>query len=251
MREFVIYPAIDLRSGRVVRLQQGDPNRQTNYSDDPVLVARQWIELGASWIHVVNLDGALGDPNQGAINRGALAAMCRLGGARVQFGGGMRSLADVEAAFEAGVARLVLGTAAVENPRLVADALARYSAERIVVGLDAREGMIVTRGWTQTTPLSAIELGQRMREMGVAYALYTEVNRDGMMCGPAAELTAALAQVTGLKVIASGGVRHIDDVRELMLYAPRGVAGVVIGRALYEGALDLRQAIALTQAEVS
>lgn len=250
MSEFVIYPAIDLRGGKVVRLQQGDPNRETVYGDDPLAVARQWVKQGAMWIHVVNLDGALGDLECGATNRMVLTALCRVEGVRVQFGGGLRSLADVEAAFDAGVERVVLGTAAVENPRLVADALARYGAERVAVGLDAREGLIVTRGWTHTTPLSAIELGQRMREMGARYALYTEVGRDGMMAGPAAELTAALAQVTGLKVIASGGVRNLDDVRELVLYAPRGVVGVVVGRALYEGALDLGAALALAQAEM-
>ncbi|MCX7939510.1 MAG: 1-(5-phosphoribosyl)-5-[(5-phosphoribosylamino)methylideneamino]imidazole-4-carboxamide isomerase [Thermoflexales bacterium] len=245
MNAFTIYPAIDLRQGKVVRLQQGDPQRSTMYADDALAVAQRWAEAGAAWIHVVNLDGAMGNDEAAAVNRAVLARICREVSVRVQFGGGLRSLDDVRAAFDAGVARVVLGTAVVENPRLVADVIAHYGAERLVVGLDAREGLVVTRGWQQRTPLSVIELGQRMREMGARYALYTEVERDGMMRGPAAELTAALAQLSGLQVIASGGVRHLDDVRELLLYAPRGVCGVVIGRALYEGAIDLKAALHL------
>ena len=150
---------------------------------------------------------------------------------------------DVKAAFDTGANRVLLGTAAAEDPRLVADALARYGAERVVIGLDSRDGMIVTRGWKQETPLSASELGARMQEMGVVHALYTEVGRDGMMTGPAAELTGALAQITGLRVIASGGVRNLEDVKEILQYAPRGVAGVVLGRSLYEGTLSLREAV--------
>ncbi len=242
---FTIFPAIDLHQGKVVRLRQGDPNRRTEYAQDPVSVAERWAEAGASWLHVVNLDGALGDVESAKANRTALAQICHVPGVRVQFGGGLRHLEDVRAAFDAGVTRVVLGTAAVENPKLVAEVLALYGPEQLVVGLDAREGLVVTRGWQQETPLTAIEIGQRMREMGTRYALYTEVGRDGMMSGPAAELTAALAQLTGLQVIASGGVRNLDDVRELMLYAPKGVCGVVIGRALYEGAIDLSAALQL------
>ncbi len=244
---FTIYPAIDLRNGQVVRLQQGDPNRQIVYADDPLATARHWLEEGASWIHVVNLDGALGEAISGKANRHALSAICAAlkPSVRVQFGGGLRSMDDVRAAFDAGADRVVLGTAAVENPRLVADALAQYGSERVMVGLDSRQGMVVTRGWQQATHLSAIELGRLLREMGVTRALYTEVERDGMMAGVAAEMTAALAQVTGLRVIASGGVRTLEDVRELLFYAPQGVEGVVIGRALYEGALRLGDVLSL------
>jgi phosphoribosylformimino-5-aminoimidazole carboxamide ribotide isomerase len=150
---------------------------------------------------------------------------------------------DVKAVFDNGANRVVLGTAAVEDPQLVADTLARYGAERVVIGLDSRDGMIVTRGWKQETPLPAAELGTLMREMGVIHALYTEVGRDGMMTGPAAELTGALAQLTSLQVIASGGVRNLDDVKEVLHYAPYGVAGVILGRSLYEGTLSLREAL--------
>jgi phosphoribosylformimino-5-aminoimidazole carboxamide ribotide isomerase len=242
---FTIYPAIDLRNGLVVRLRQGDPSQQTTYSDNPTAVARKWAGEGATWLHVVNLDGAFGDAGAARANRRALGDMCCMVKTKIQFGGGLRDMDDVKAAFDQGADRVVLGTAAVENPQLVADALAQYGAERVVVGLDSRDGMIVTRGWQQATPMPAVELGVRMKEMGVVHALYTEVGRDGMMMGVAAELTGALAQLTGLKVIASGGVHDLDDIQELLLYERRGVAGVIIGRALYEGTLSLKEALQL------
>jgi phosphoribosylformimino-5-aminoimidazole carboxamide ribotide isomerase len=240
---FTVYPAIDLRNGNVVRLKQGDPAQQTTYSEDPVGIARRWNSEGASWLHVINLDGALDDATAARANRRALATIAAAVGMNIQFGGGLRSMDSVKAAFDSGANRVVLGTAAAEDPRLVAEVLARYGTERVVIGLDSRDGMIVTRGWQQETPLSAVELGTLMHEMGVIHALYTEVGRDGMMTGPAAELTGALAQLTSLQVIASGGVRNLDDIKEVMLYAPRGVTGVILGRSLYEGTLSLREAV--------
>ncbi len=242
---FTIYPAIDLRNGHVVRLKQGDPNRQTTYSDNPLAFAQRWMDEGAAWLHIVNLDGAFGDADGARANRAALQAVAKAVPAKIQFGGGIRSMADIEAAFEAGVARVVIGTAAIEQPELVSAVIARYGAERLVIGLDSKEGMIVTRGWQQDTALTAIAVGDAMKALGVRHALYTEVGRDGMLSGAAAELTAALAQITGLGVIASGGVRNIADIQELLLYAPRGVSGVIVGRSLYEGTLSLREAIAL------
>ncbi|MCS6849406.1 MAG: 1-(5-phosphoribosyl)-5-[(5-phosphoribosylamino)methylideneamino]imidazole-4-carboxamide isomerase [Anaerolineae bacterium] len=245
---FTIYPAIDLRNGRVVRLLQGDPSQQITYSDNPSAVAKRWVSEGATWLHIVNLDGAFGDQAAARANRRALQDICCHVKAKIQFGGGLRDINDVKAAFDAGADRVVLGTAAAENPKLVADALAQFGPERVAVGLDSRDGMVVTRGWKHTTHMTAIELGALMKEMGVVHALYTEVGRDGMMVGVAAELTAALAQLTGLKVIASGGVRNLDDIRELMQYASRGVEGVIVGRALYEGALSLKEALQMTVA---
>ena len=246
MNPFLIYPAIDLRNGSVVRLKQGDPNQQTTYSNDPAAMAKRWQADGASWLHVVNLDGAFGDATAARANRRALANIAAAVTMKIQFGGGMRSMADVKAAFDAGANRIVLGTAAAENPQLIAEVIATYGAERLTVGLDSRAGLIVTRGWKEATKITAIELGNRMKEMGVIHALYTEVGRDGMMTGTAAELTSALAQLTGLQVIASGGVGKLDDVKELLLYAPRGIAGVIVGRALYEGTISLKEAIAQT-----
>lgn len=242
---FTIYPAIDLRNGQVVRLRQGDPQQQTTYSDNPVAVAKKWAAEGASWIHIVNLDGAFGDTTTPKANRIALNDISCAVKAKIQFGGGIRNIGDVKAAFDTGADRVILGTAAVENPQLVADVLAQYGPERIAVGLDSKDGMVVTRGWQQATHMSAIQLGTLMKDMGVVHALYTEVGRDGMMAGAAAELTAALAQITGLSVIASGGVRNIDDIKELLLYEPRGVGGVILGRSLYEGTVNLKQAIEL------
>lgn len=240
---FTIYPAIDLRGGQVVRLKQGDLNRQTTYSEDPVAVALRWQSDGAEWVHVVNLDGAFDAAATPRANRRALVDIAGRTRLKIQFGGGLRSLDDLAAAFDAGANRAVIGTAAVENPRLVADALARFGADRIAAGLDSSAGMVVTRGWQARTSITAGELGALMRDMGVIRAIYTEVERDGMLAGSAAEYTAAVAQLTGLRVIASGGVRNVDDVRELALYEPRGVEGVIVGRALYEGTLSLRQAI--------
>jgi phosphoribosylformimino-5-aminoimidazole carboxamide ribotide isomerase len=243
---FTIYPAIDLRNGQVVRLRQGDPAQQTTYSDNPAAVAKRWMNEGATWLHIVNLDGAFGDVAAARANRRALSDMCCMIKVKIQFGGGLRDMDDVKAAFDTGADRIVLGTAAAENPQLVADALAQFGPERVAVGLDSRDGMVVTRGWKHATYMTAIELGSLMKEMGVIRAVYTEVGRDGMMTGTATELTAALAQLTGLKVIASGGVRNIDDIKELLLYAPRGVEGAIIGRALYEGTLMLNEALELT-----
>ena len=242
---FTIYPAIDLRNGHVVRLRQGDPSQQTTYSDNPSAVARRWVNEGATWLHIVNLDGAFGDQAAARANRRALQDVCCCAKAKVQFGGGLREIDDVKAAFDAGADRVVLGTAAAEDPQLVADALAQFGPERIVVGLDARNGMVVTRGWQRATRMTAIELGVLMKEMGVTRAVSTEVGRDGMLAGVAAEQTAALAQLTGLRVIASGGVRDLNDIRELMLYEPRGVEGAIVGRALYEGTLSLKAALQL------
>jgi phosphoribosylformimino-5-aminoimidazole carboxamide ribotide isomerase len=242
---FTLYPAIDLRNGSVVRLKQGDPNQQTTYSNDPVGMAKRWRAEGATWLHIVNLDGAFGEATAARANRRALANIATTVEVKIQFGGGIRNMTDVKAAFDAGAKRVVLGTAAAENPQLIADVIATYGAERLVVGLDSREGLVVTRGWQAPTKITAIELGNRMKEMGVIHALYTEVGRDSMMTGTAAELTSALAQLTGLQVIASGGVGKLDDIKELLMYAPRGIAGVVIGRALYEGAVSLKEAIQL------
>lgn len=233
----IIYPAIDLRGGKVVRLQEGDPARQTTFSDDPVATGERWRSEGAEWLHLVNLDGALEAAESPLITARALANR----GLRVQLGGGIRSQAAVAAALDAGVERVVLGTAAIENPALVEACLTTYGSRAICIALDARDGRITTRGWTAQTDQTPVEFGRRLALMGVRHALFTDVSRDGMQSGAAVEATIALARETGLSVIASGGVGSVEEIRAL---ARSGlVGGAVIGMALYTGQLTLRQAI--------
>ena len=235
----IIYPAIDLRHGRVVRLQQGRADAETQYSDDPGAMARRWQSEGAEWLHVVNLDGAFGD-NKGA-NMRALEKILVAVNIPVQFGGGLRAIENIQSAFEQGVARVVIGTAAIENPQLVSDALARFGAEKIAVGIDARQGLVATRGWVEKSQVSAIELAKQMRERGVTRIIYTDIARDGMLQGVNAHATAQLAREANIGVIASGGVASVRDV-ELLRAFPE-IEGVIIGQALYTGALNLQEAI--------
>jgi phosphoribosylformimino-5-aminoimidazole carboxamide ribotide isomerase len=232
-----IYPAIDLRRGEVVRLRHGDPRQQTTFAADPVAVARRWAVAGARWLHVVNLDGAL-DGEQGAIiaNLAAVAAIAGVG-PRLQFGGGLRSLAGVAHAFELGAARVVLGTLAVTEPETLRQALAQFGPERIVVGLDARDGRVAIRGWQADSGLDAVTLGRQLKAAGVLRVLHTDIGRDGDLSGVNGASSSALAQATGLAVIASGGVAGPGDVRHLR--GLPGIEGVIIGRALYDGKIDL------------
>ncbi|MAS34342.1 MAG: 1-(5-phosphoribosyl)-5-[(5-phosphoribosylamino)methylideneamino]imidazole-4-carboxamide isomerase [Anaerolineaceae bacterium] len=234
---FIIYPAIDLRGGKVVRLKEGDPKRQTIFSTDPVETARQWIEQGAQWIHMVNLDGAFASAND---NRSILEKVAQLG-IPVQFGGGMRAISDIEDAFNRGAARVVLGTVAIQQPKVVTQAIAKWGAEAICVGLDARDGKITTHGWTQIEQTTPAELGKTMADAGVRHALFTDVNRDGGLGGSNVEATIALGQSTGLQVIASGGVSTTTEIEQLA--SSGAVAGAVIGMALYEGKIKLDQAL--------
>lgn len=235
----IIYPAIDLRGGKVVRLKEGDPNRQTTFSDDPVATAKNWIEQGAQWIHMVNLDGTFSDVND---NGQILEAVAKLG-VPVQFGGGLRGIPDIERAFEQGATRAVLGTIAVQQPEIVTQAIERWGAEKICVALDARDGKVATHGWQTRSEFTPVELGQLMVERGAKHALYTDVNRDGGLQGVNIEGTVALGRETGLQVIASGGVGRLEEIEQLA--ASKIVAGVVIGMALYEGKISLRDALAV------
>lgn len=237
MDTFTIYPAIDLREGRVVRLAQGDPDRETAYDTQPLAVARRWQAAGAAWLHVVNLDGAFGEG--GRKNVTALARILTTG-MRVQFGGGVRDVDTVRRVLDMGVARVVLGTVAVENPAVVERALADCGPERLAVGIDARDGYVRTRGWREAAPLIALELAQQWAALGGRWLIFTDIARDGMGSGVNVEATAALAQATGLSVIASGGVATLDDVQRVKA---AGLRGVIIGRALYEGRVDLEAAL--------
>lgn len=235
--KFTIFPAIDLRAGQVVRLAQGDLARQTLYATDPRAVAERWQAEGATWLHVVNLDGAFGDNTM--INHQSLSAILSAG-INVQFGGGLRDEASLCRAFEAGISRAVIGTAAIENPALVGWALKEFGPERIAVGIDARDGKVRTKGWVEESVLTAIELGGRLRAQGVTWCVFTDIARDGVGTGVNVTATADLARATGLRVIASGGVSSQDDVQQVR---EAGLAGVIIGRALYEGQLNFQSLI--------
>jgi phosphoribosylformimino-5-aminoimidazole carboxamide ribotide isomerase len=236
MNGFSLYPAIDLRQGQVVRLKQGDPTRQTAYSDDPAATARRWLGLGARWLHVVNLDGAFGETE--TENYSALRVILEVAAqfdAQVQFGGGLRSLDTINGALELGVQRVVIGTLAVEQPDVLAHALTRFGADRVAVGIDARDGLARVRGWQEGSGVPAVDLARQMRSLGLRTVIFTDVSRDGMGRGLNIEATRALAEASGLDVIASGGVHTLADVTAAQR---AGLAGVIIGRALYDGTIS-------------
>jgi phosphoribosylformimino-5-aminoimidazole carboxamide ribotide isomerase len=234
---FTVFPAIDLRGGKVVRLAQGDPGRETVYGGDPQASASRWKSEGAEWLHVINLDGAFGQET--AANEKALRDILVLG-LRVQFGGGLRSAESISHALDSGAARVVIGTAAIENPALLDWALAAFGAERIAVGIDARDGVVRVRGWTKGTTMRAVDLGRRVFGQGARWCIFTDVARDGLRTGVNIESTMDLARETGLRVIASGGVAGISDVRQTR---DAGLHGVIIGRALYDGSISLPDAL--------
>ncbi len=246
MSLFDIYPAIDLRHGRVVRLELGDPTRETVFGDDPAAAARRWVDAGATWLHVVNLDGAFAEAGQA--NWAALRAIVAAGGAQVQFGGGLRTADDVAAALAVGVDRVVLGTAALESPDLLTAVVAEFGAARVAVGIDARDGRVRVRGWQTASDRSPLDVALAARAAGVRTIIYTDIARDGVLSGVNGAATAALAAASGLDVIASGGARDVADVAQLAALAaaaaPGRLVGVIIGRALYDGRIDLREVLA-------
>ncbi len=232
-----LFPAIDIRHGRVVRLSQGEATRQTVYGEDPVAVAERFVEQGASWIHVVDLDRAFGEgENLDLVRRIVVRAGRR---ARVQLGGGLRTVERVRQGLDQGASRVVIGTAAAVDPTVVPAAIAAAGAERIAVGIDARDGRVAIRGWTETSALTAEELAGRVVGQGVRTLVYTDVARDGMLAGPDLEGARRL-QATGAAVIASGGISGLDD---LVAVRRAGLAGAIIGRALYEGRILLSEAL--------
>jgi phosphoribosylformimino-5-aminoimidazole carboxamide ribotide isomerase len=235
----IVYPAIDLRAGRCVRLTQGDFARETVYGDDPVGVARRWEALGARWLHVVDLDGArAGRPVQAPL----VAAICAAVRIPVQVGGGMRDAAAVETALDAGAARVVLGTVAVREPARGV-ALCRSFPGRVAIGIDARDGVVQVAGWLEGGRVDTPGLARTAAGWGAAAIVYTDIGRDGTQQGPDLDGTRAVALAAGIPVVASGGVGSLEHVRGVATLADVGVAGVIIGRALYSGALDLRDAL--------
>jgi len=232
---FILYPAIDLRNGQVVRLSEGDRLWQTTYDDEPRYWAERWQSEGAQWLHVVNLDGAFGEPTEG--NLVALQQILEVG-LKVQFGGGLRDEDSLSFAFEAGISRAVIGTAAVEKPSFVDWALKTYGSERIAVSIDARDGVVRVRGWEESAGLQAVELARSLQRRGLVWCNFTDVSRDGLQSGINVSATSALAEASGLNVVASGGAASLDDVCSAR---DAGLAGIIIGRALYESVFDVAE----------
>jgi phosphoribosylformimino-5-aminoimidazole carboxamide ribotide isomerase len=233
----IVFPAIDLKGGQVVRLAEGDMARATVYADDPAAQAERFAEAGAEWIHVVDLDGAFAGES---VNGVAVRRIVHAFRGNVQLGGGIRSREAIERWFDYGVVRAVIGTAALTDPDLVKGA-ARDFPGRIVVAVDARDGMVATQGWADVSDVPAIDLARRFEDAGVAALLFTDVGRDGLLKGANVEATAGLADAQSLPVIASGGVAGIEDIRALK--AHHNIEGVITGRAIYDGRLDLAEAI--------
>ncbi|RMD49868.1 MAG: 1-(5-phosphoribosyl)-5-[(5-phosphoribosylamino)methylideneamino]imidazole-4-carboxamide isomerase [Alphaproteobacteria bacterium] len=240
-----LYPAIDLKDGQCVRLLRGEMDRATVFNPDPADQARRFAEAGCEWLHIVDLNGAFaGRP----VNAGAVEAILEAVSIPVQLGGGIRDMATIEDWLSRGVARVILGTVAVERPELVREA-ARAFPGRVAVGIDARDGRVATRGWAEVTDIGATELAKRHEDAGVAAIIYTDISRDGAMQGPNVEATAALARAVSVPVIASGGVSSLDDLRALRdCGAP--LEGAICGRALYDGAFSLADALAVCRGEL-
>jgi len=243
----IVIPAIDLRNGRCVRLSQGKPDREKTYSDKPAEVARAWMEQGAQWLHVVDLDGAFtGEPR----NLPALNDICAAVDIPVQFGGGNRTMEVISRIFDAGVERVVLGTAALESPTFLREACGKFR-ERIAVGIDASGGKVAVKGWRDVTDIDAVEFGKRVSGEGAGLIIYTDISRDGMLSGPNKEATKRMADSVPIPIIASGGISSLSDVTEIARLAPGRIIGMIIGKALYEGSFSLRHAIDCAAADNS
>ena len=241
----IVFPAIDILGGRAVRLAQGDYERVTVYNEDPIAQARQFVDAGAEWIHVVDLDGARdGVPG----NIGVIERIARETGARLEVGGGVRTLETMWRLTEAGVERVVIGTKLVTDPQFVRNAV-RCCGDAVVAGVDARDGMVCVEGWREGTAASAQVLVGELRELGLRHLVYTDISRDGMQTGINAPAYVGMAVSAGFPVVASGGVSTLDDVRALRELGTGVIEAVIIGRAIYEGAFTLQEALAVARGE--
>jgi phosphoribosylformimino-5-aminoimidazole carboxamide ribotide isomerase len=235
----LILPAIDLKDGRCVRLFQGEMDKETVYFDDPVAAAMHWLGEGAKFLHIVDLNGAVeGRP----VHTKEVAAICQQPGLSVELGGGLRSIEAVEAALGLGVSRVVIGTAAYDNAEFLRTLCNRFPG-KIVVGIDARQGKVAVKGWKETTSMDAVELAKRCEQDGASRIIYTDISRDGTSGGVNLDETLKIARAVEIPVIASGGVATLDDIRRLLALEKEGVEGVIVGRALYAGAFEYREAI--------
>ena len=239
----IIYPAIDIRGGRCVRLTEGRFDAETVFADDPAEMALKWAGMGAEFLHLVDLDGALAGEGR---NAPVIERILQSVSIPVQLGGGIRNLETIERLLALGVTRLILGSAAVKNPQLVAEACKKYPGH-IAVGIDAKNGEVAIEGWGQGSGVAATELAKQMADYGVETIIYTDISRDGMLSGVNVEATAALARACGVPIIASGGVASIEDIRRVKAVEADGVCGCIIGKAIYTGAVDLKAALALAK----
>ncbi len=236
----IIYPAIDLKDGQCVRLVQGLKENKTVYSSSPGEVARSFQEDGAEYLHVVDLDGAFdGLPR----NHEAIRSIAASISIPFQVGGGLRTRADVERILDLGAARVIIGTKAVKNPDFISELLLQYGPDKIVLGLDAKDGMVAIEGWVEKSSLQAIEFGKTMRQLGIETAIYTDVSRDGLLQGPNLPAIEKMAKESGLQIIASGGVSSADNIIGLKALESLGVCGAIIGKALYEGKITIQEAL--------
>ena len=240
----IVIPAVDIKDGRCVRLLQGRMEDETVYSDNPWKMALRWQKEGASVLHIVDLNGAF---EGRGVNDPAVREILERVDMLTELGGGVRDMARIDSLLAMGIGRVILGTAAVENPRLVRKALDRYGPEKVIVGIDARSGMVATRGWATDGGRQAVKLGLEMKALGVERIVYTDIARDGMLVGPNIAETERMARETGLRVTASGGVSSLADIRALKQIEPSGVDSVITGKAIYEGQLNLREAIESAQ----
>ncbi len=239
----LLIPAIDLRAGRCVRLVEGKLHEETVFSEDPAAMARNWANQGARMLHIVDLDGAFaGGPRHLDEIRDILAVV----DIPIQVGGGIRTMESIETLLGLGVQRVILGTAAIYEPDLVREAIDRYG-DRVIVGIDGKNGMVAIEGWEATTEKTVIELGREVKAMGVSRVVFTDTRRDGTMKGPNVAATQELARQTGLKVIASGGVSSLEDLKHLVALEPDGVDSIIVGRAIYSDAFTLAEALALVE----
>lgn len=243
MAAFTVYPAIDMLGGKCVRLRQGDYAKETVYGDSPVDMARLFVEQGAEWIHMVDLDGAKAGKR---VNDRFVLEVANTLPVRVQIGGGIRTEEDVAFYLEKGVSRVILGSAAIANPPFVKKMLSLYG-ERIVIGIDAKNGFVATEGWLNTSTVQAVDLGKELAAAGAQTFIFTDIATDGMLSGPNVQAAVAMAQATGKDVIASGGVSSLADLQTLAAHASDGVVGAIVGKALYTNQFTLAEALKAVQ----
>lgn len=239
----IIFPAIDIRGGKCVRLTKGDFSQETVFSDRPEEMAKKWAAQGAQYLHVVDLDGALAGKS---VNLAAIKAIIEAVSIPIELGGGIRTMENIEMLLALGVERVILGSVAVREPELVREACTKFG-ERIVVGIDAKDGIVAVDGWGVSGDVQAPVLAKQMAAAGVRHIIYTDISRDGMLSGVNVEATADLARAAGIQVIASGGVSCLEDIRQVKAAASAGIEGVIVGKAIYTGALDLPAALELAK----